>query len=1058
MGLEPYDEGDADWFVGREGEIAQVQTLVQDFPFVLLTGYSGVGKTSLIRAGLLPRWRADGWHCAYLALQDLFAPGQAAPNADGATRILRDLLDELVGETSPPGATFNSAFERLAGRYADTTILIAFDGFELLSRRGSPDLANGLYQALAETVAGRWPNLRVLLAYRGDAEPDVGPPLQRVAGVMGGPPRFYLLPLSSDAAVGILRAGLQSTGVTLGDDDPVPAILDELESMVRGRSSAVGGQDAPPAIYPYRLQMVGQTLSQRAGENDGLLTMDLCEELGGVQSILDEYLSRQLERFGERRAEAEKVLVALVRHGRQRERGLQDSTGLRAELAAADWSRLLADLAAAHLVRLSDAPLGGRQVEVVHELLADMIQRETVRQERELRRLRGTLALRAAAMEEGPVFMRSDVMAELYLWRERILPSPMELRLLLYNGLAGHGPAWYWLRKMPPVELRALFKQAFEHSSPELHRAGGLALAAAATQEEVLTLRTLLEDQDPQVRVAAARALVEIVPDMGWDDALLLRFLIQAPDPTVQRAAADGLVRVLAQVGHSIVPELPTLLRDDEPQVRYIAEQTLARVARREDIPLLRRMLQDQDLDVLNAAWSTLTQVLARTPRQELDELRALLGDEDLYVQGAAREALTQMVGQMGSEDEPLLRELSQSEDPNVRHDAALALVRVLAVRGPVAIADLRPMLDDWNADVRHAASRALADALAQLAQQDDAAGDAADPLAELRAMMDSPDRPLRVAFAQAVTRLLARQGRESIPELQELLDDADPDVRHAARHALEEVLAQVGREAIPDLQAMLEDPNWDVWQVAGLALARVLSELGRGGLRELRLLLKEGEDPEVRRAGGQALAGVLRDLGRVSLPELRRMLQDENEQVRWAAGRALAQVLDDSGARGLSDLRWLLQNEDSQIQDFARQALTSVASRMGRESLSVLRDMLADDSPVVRDAAQESLRHVAQQLGRQTIPYLREMLHDRHASTRHAAALTIAALDPLRGLQAWSELVVIYPLDNEHATQALVTLDRGLYCPFAAAWAVRVESDEPSVGTGKPAGEIWYT
>jgi hypothetical protein len=153
-----------------------------------------------------------------------------------------------------------------------------------------------------------------------------------------------------------------------------------------------------------------------------------------------------------------------------------------------------------------------------------------------------------------------------------------------------------------------------------------------------------------------------------------------------------------------------------------------------------------------------------------------------------------------------------------------------------------------------------------------------------------------------------------------------------------------------------------------------------------------------------------------------------------------------------------LLQNEDPQIQGPARQALTNVASRMRRESISVLRDMLADDHPVVRDAAQDALGHVSQQLGRRVIPNLREMLDDRHAFTRHAAAATIAAVDPLRGLQAWSELVVTYPLDNEHATQALVALDRRLFCPFAAAWDSRVENAETPVGAGEADGTNSYT
>jgi len=55
-GLVPYDESSAALFFGRMDEIAALDALVvrEGDRVVALTGESGVGKTSLLRAGLLP--------------------------------------------------------------------------------------------------------------------------------------------------------------------------------------------------------------------------------------------------------------------------------------------------------------------------------------------------------------------------------------------------------------------------------------------------------------------------------------------------------------------------------------------------------------------------------------------------------------------------------------------------------------------------------------------------------------------------------------------------------------------------------------------------------------------------------------------------------------------------------------------------------------------------------------------------------------------------------------------------------------------------------------------
>jgi len=57
-GLEPFDEEHADWFFGRERDIAQVTATLARHPLVTVVGPSGAGKSSLVKAGVIPRLRA----------------------------------------------------------------------------------------------------------------------------------------------------------------------------------------------------------------------------------------------------------------------------------------------------------------------------------------------------------------------------------------------------------------------------------------------------------------------------------------------------------------------------------------------------------------------------------------------------------------------------------------------------------------------------------------------------------------------------------------------------------------------------------------------------------------------------------------------------------------------------------------------------------------------------------------------------------------------------------------------------------------------------------------
>ena len=70
VGLQPYGEVDQDYFFGRDRESRIISSNLYAAPLTILYGASGVGKSSVLRAGVMPRLRAsprtavvifDGW-------------------------------------------------------------------------------------------------------------------------------------------------------------------------------------------------------------------------------------------------------------------------------------------------------------------------------------------------------------------------------------------------------------------------------------------------------------------------------------------------------------------------------------------------------------------------------------------------------------------------------------------------------------------------------------------------------------------------------------------------------------------------------------------------------------------------------------------------------------------------------------------------------------------------------------------------------------------------------------------------------------------------------------
>lgn len=68
LGLASFTEETRAYFHGRDEEVAELGRRVQRKLLTILFGQSGLGKTSILRAGLVPRLRPEGYCPVYVRL------------------------------------------------------------------------------------------------------------------------------------------------------------------------------------------------------------------------------------------------------------------------------------------------------------------------------------------------------------------------------------------------------------------------------------------------------------------------------------------------------------------------------------------------------------------------------------------------------------------------------------------------------------------------------------------------------------------------------------------------------------------------------------------------------------------------------------------------------------------------------------------------------------------------------------------------------------------------------------------------------------------------------
>ncbi|MES9538041.1 trypsin-like peptidase domain-containing protein [Actinomadura sp. NPDC000600] len=347
-GLLPFDEEHADSFFGRADDIERITRLITERPVVTVTGPSGVGKSSILQAGVVPRVREDGGTAVVLfrpgqgrtalhALAQSLIPGRHRP----AERL--DQVDAMAAHLERGGMPdLLTVF--LQHLNADRLVLVVDQFEEILN--APKEERTAFAKALAHAEQPRSP-LAVLFALRAD----------------------YLAPMLSDPRLAAFVAGDRT--ITMGEMSPEglrAAIIEPVRRtpLVEYEPGLVETLLRDLGVGPGRLPLLQFTLKELWDlQSDGLLTHEAYAGIGGISHGLDRFAERLWGELGphEQRS-AERLLTQLIRPDPDRPE-ITRRIAPRDQLTGEQW-RLAQRLAVSRLVVL---PEDGQSVELAHEAL-----------------------------------------------------------------------------------------------------------------------------------------------------------------------------------------------------------------------------------------------------------------------------------------------------------------------------------------------------------------------------------------------------------------------------------------------------------------------------------------------------------------------------------------------------------------------------------------------------------------------------------------------------------------------------------------------------------------
>jgi CHASE2 domain-containing sensor protein len=391
VGLDYFHEEDAGLFFGRDAERKRIVGNLRASRLTLLYAESGVGKSSLLRAGVSARLRQlaarsveERGSARYVPV--VFSAWQGDPKAELIT-ALEDAVQPLLRDDAQLALRRDALEDALedAAAAVDATPLIILDQFEERFVYETDD--DGFDDELAHCINRRDLRANFLISLREDAYPQLGPRFKaRIANVYGN--YLHLDFLDERAARDAILEPVNALNERLPGDAPrfevEGALVDAVVEQVRRGRVTIGDAGAPDTVAagPARvetayLQLVMKRLwDEEVTVGSQRLRLETLQRLGGADTIVHGHLDDVMAELPEEQRDAAAAAFRFLVTSGGRKIALSSEEVLEfTDAPAESLEPALEHLERARILRRVPAPepdATGRR-EIYHDVLAPAI-------------------------------------------------------------------------------------------------------------------------------------------------------------------------------------------------------------------------------------------------------------------------------------------------------------------------------------------------------------------------------------------------------------------------------------------------------------------------------------------------------------------------------------------------------------------------------------------------------------------------------------------------------------------------------------------------------------